>query len=188
MSLRPSSITVCQIIVTLGSRGCTCQRPRSALGVKDAKRRDERRMARDRPARAVPAAGSVFDRPDRTAKAQRASHLGSMFAAIDCQPRWRGRLGEITVPTLLVPADKDPNGRTWWTRNRWEFRSGCADHPFDVRRRWRDGGHTSGTGCLLHRARRDQRAAAYDRSRPTSSCSESAVLSEATDWMDRKRV
>ena len=43
------------------------------------------------------AAGSVFDRAARTAKAQRASHLGSMFAAIDCQPRWRERLGEITV-------------------------------------------------------------------------------------------
>ena len=48
------------------------------------------------------AAGSVFDRADQTAKAQRASHLGSMFAGIDCQPRWRERLGEITVPTLVV--------------------------------------------------------------------------------------
>ena len=54
------------------------------------------------------AAGSVFDRADRTAKAQRASHLGSMFAAIDCQPRWRERLGEITVPTLVVHGDEDP--------------------------------------------------------------------------------
>ena len=31
------------------------------------------------------AAGSVFDRAARQAKAQRASHLGSMFAAIDCR-------------------------------------------------------------------------------------------------------
>jgi pimeloyl-ACP methyl ester carboxylesterase len=54
------------------------------------------------------AAGSVFDRAGRTAKAQRASHLGSMFAAIDCQPRWRERLGEITVPTLVVHGDEDP--------------------------------------------------------------------------------
>jgi pimeloyl-ACP methyl ester carboxylesterase len=54
------------------------------------------------------AAGSVFDRADGTAKAQRASHLGSMFAAIDCQPRWRERLGEITVPTLVVHGDEDP--------------------------------------------------------------------------------
>lgn len=42
------------------------------------------------------AAGSVFDRAGRTAKAQRASHLGTMFAALDCQLRWRERLGDIT--------------------------------------------------------------------------------------------
>src|SRR6201985_920765 len=54
------------------------------------------------------AAGSVFDRAGRTAQAQRASHLGTMFAAIDCQPRWRERLGEITVPTLVVHGDEDP--------------------------------------------------------------------------------
>jgi pimeloyl-ACP methyl ester carboxylesterase len=54
------------------------------------------------------AAGSVFDRARRTAKAQRASHLGSMFAAIDCQPRWRERLGEITAPTLVIHGDEDP--------------------------------------------------------------------------------
>jgi pimeloyl-ACP methyl ester carboxylesterase len=54
------------------------------------------------------AAGSVFDRSGPTAKAQRASHLGTMFAAIDCQPRWRERLGEITVPTLVVHGDEDP--------------------------------------------------------------------------------
>ena len=54
------------------------------------------------------AAGSVFDRAGRTAKAQRASHLGTMFAAIDCQPRWRERLGEITAPTLVIHGDEDP--------------------------------------------------------------------------------
>ncbi|RSM73159.1 alpha/beta hydrolase [Actinoplanes sp. ATCC 53533] len=54
------------------------------------------------------AAGSVFDRTGRTTKAQRASHLGSMFAAIDCRPRWRERLGEITAPTLVVHGDEDP--------------------------------------------------------------------------------
>jgi pimeloyl-ACP methyl ester carboxylesterase len=53
-------------------------------------------------------AGSVFDRAGRTAKAQRASHLGSMFAAIDCQPRWRERLGQITAPTLVIHGDEDP--------------------------------------------------------------------------------
>jgi pimeloyl-ACP methyl ester carboxylesterase len=27
---------------------------------------------------------------------------------IECQPRWRERLGEITVPTLVVHGDEDP--------------------------------------------------------------------------------
>jgi pimeloyl-ACP methyl ester carboxylesterase len=54
------------------------------------------------------AIGSVFDRAGHTAKAQRASHLGTMFAAIDCQPRWRERLGEITAPTLVIHGDEDP--------------------------------------------------------------------------------
>lgn len=53
-------------------------------------------------------AGSIFDRAAPTAKAQRASHLGTMFAAIDCQPRWRERLGEITAPTLVIHGDEDP--------------------------------------------------------------------------------
>jgi pimeloyl-ACP methyl ester carboxylesterase len=53
------------------------------------------------------AAGSVFDRAGRTPKAQLASHLGVMFAAIDCQPRWRERLGEITAPTLVIHGDED---------------------------------------------------------------------------------
>ncbi|WP_433167029.1 alpha/beta fold hydrolase [Kribbella sp. CA-247076] len=53
-------------------------------------------------------AAAVFDRAGRTAEAQRASHLGSMFAAIDCRPRWRSRLGEIGAPTLVVHGDEDP--------------------------------------------------------------------------------
>ena len=53
-------------------------------------------------------AGSVFDRAGHTATAQRASHLGTMFAAVDCRPRWRERLGEITAPTLVVHGDEDP--------------------------------------------------------------------------------
>jgi pimeloyl-ACP methyl ester carboxylesterase len=53
-------------------------------------------------------AGSVFGRAGRTAAAQRASHLGTMFAAIDCRPRWRERLAEITSPTLVIHGDEDP--------------------------------------------------------------------------------
>jgi pimeloyl-ACP methyl ester carboxylesterase len=54
------------------------------------------------------AAGAIFDRAGRTAAAQRASHIGSMFAAIDCRPRWRERLGRITAPTLILHGDEDP--------------------------------------------------------------------------------
>jgi pimeloyl-ACP methyl ester carboxylesterase len=54
------------------------------------------------------AAGAVFDRADRTPQAQRASHIGSMFAAVDCRPRWRERLGGITAPALVVHGDEDP--------------------------------------------------------------------------------
>lgn len=53
-------------------------------------------------------AGAIFDRAGRTAQAQRASHLGTMFAAIDCRPRWRERLGAITAPTLVIHGDEDP--------------------------------------------------------------------------------
>jgi pimeloyl-ACP methyl ester carboxylesterase len=53
-------------------------------------------------------AGQIFDRAGRTPQAQRASHLGTMFAAIDCGPRWRERLGGITAPTLVVHGDEDP--------------------------------------------------------------------------------
>jgi pimeloyl-ACP methyl ester carboxylesterase len=53
-------------------------------------------------------AGQIFDRAGRTPQAQRASHLGTMFAAVDCRPRWRERLGGITAPTLVVHGDEDP--------------------------------------------------------------------------------
>lgn len=53
-------------------------------------------------------AGAIFDRAEPTEEAQRASHLGIMFAAIDCKPRWRERLGDITAPTLVVHGDEDP--------------------------------------------------------------------------------
>jgi pimeloyl-ACP methyl ester carboxylesterase len=53
-------------------------------------------------------AGRIFDRAEPTAKAQRASHLGTMFAAVDCKPRWRERLPGITAPTLVIHGDDDP--------------------------------------------------------------------------------
>lgn len=53
-------------------------------------------------------AEAVFDRAGRTGAAQRASHLGTTFAAIDCRPRWRERLGDITAPTLVIHGEEDP--------------------------------------------------------------------------------
>lgn len=53
-------------------------------------------------------AGRIFDRSRRTAEAQRASQLGTMFAVINCRPRWRNRLPKITAPTLVIHGDEDP--------------------------------------------------------------------------------
>ncbi|WP_427884775.1 alpha/beta fold hydrolase [Kribbella sp. GL6] len=53
-------------------------------------------------------AGRVFDRSGKSAAAQRASHLGTTFAAIDCGPRWRERLPGITAKTLVIHGDEDP--------------------------------------------------------------------------------
>ncbi|HZX05376.1 alpha/beta hydrolase [Kribbella sp.] len=54
------------------------------------------------------AAGRVFDRSGKSAAAQRASHLGTTFAAIDCRPRWRERLPSITAKTLVIHGAEDP--------------------------------------------------------------------------------
>ena len=53
-------------------------------------------------------AGAIFDRARPSPAAQRASQLGTTFAAIDCTPRWRERLSEIPAPTLVVHGDEDP--------------------------------------------------------------------------------
>lgn len=54
-------------------------------------------------------AGRVFDRAaGRGATVQRASQTSSTFAALDCRPRWRGRLGGIAAPTLVVHGAHDP--------------------------------------------------------------------------------
>lgn len=54
-------------------------------------------------------AGRVFDRAaGRGAAVQRASQSATVFAALDCRPRWRERLGAITAPTLVVHGAHDP--------------------------------------------------------------------------------
>lgn len=58
-------------------------------------------------ARAI--AARIWDRtPDTTPPAQMANQLGMVFAKLDCQPRWRERLPEIAVPTLVVHGRRDP--------------------------------------------------------------------------------
>jgi pimeloyl-ACP methyl ester carboxylesterase len=37
-----------------------------------------------------------------------ANQLGTVFSRLDCAPRWRERLGELTLPTLVVHGAADP--------------------------------------------------------------------------------
>ncbi|MGW1172828.1 alpha/beta fold hydrolase [Kitasatospora sp. NPDC002543] len=57
----------------------------------------------DDPATARTTAARVWDRTPGTAPpVQTANQLGTVFAALDCTPRWRERLPDIEVPTLVV--------------------------------------------------------------------------------------
>jgi len=63
----------------------------------------------DDPAAARAVAGRVWDRTPGTAPAvQAANQLGTVFARLDCAPRWRERLPEIAAPTLVVHGRNDP--------------------------------------------------------------------------------
>jgi pimeloyl-ACP methyl ester carboxylesterase len=58
-------------------------------------------------ARAV--AARIWDRTPGTApQIQMANQLGMVFAKLNCRPRWRERLPEIRVPTLVVHGRRDP--------------------------------------------------------------------------------
>jgi pimeloyl-ACP methyl ester carboxylesterase len=37
-----------------------------------------------------------------------ANQMGMVFSRLDCTPRWRERLPELTVPTLVVHGRRDP--------------------------------------------------------------------------------
>jgi len=50
----------------------------------------------------------VLDRAGPHPASPRNSLTGSVFAALDCTPRWRERLSEITRPTLVVHGATDP--------------------------------------------------------------------------------
>ncbi|MFF5174776.1 alpha/beta fold hydrolase [Micromonospora sp. NPDC000089] len=62
----------------------------------------------DDPAAARVTAGRIWDRTPGTAgPVQLANQLGTVFARLDCTPRWRERLPEIALPTLVVHGRRD---------------------------------------------------------------------------------
>lgn len=63
----------------------------------------------DDPAAASVTAERIWDRTQSTEPAiQMANQLGMVFSKIDCKPRWRERLPELTIPTLVVHGRHDP--------------------------------------------------------------------------------
>ena len=63
----------------------------------------------DDPVAARAIAARIWDRTPGTAPpVQMANQLGMVFAKLNCKPRWRERLPEIGVPTLVVHGRRDP--------------------------------------------------------------------------------
>jgi len=63
----------------------------------------------DDPVAARAIAARIWDRTPGTAPpTQMANQLGMVFAKLNCKPRWRERLPEIEVPTLVVHGRRDP--------------------------------------------------------------------------------
>jgi pimeloyl-ACP methyl ester carboxylesterase len=62
----------------------------------------------DDPIEARTVAARIWDRtPGTTPSIQMANQLGAAFSKLDCAPRWRERLPEIGVPTLVVYGRRD---------------------------------------------------------------------------------
>lgn len=61
------------------------------------------------PEQACATAARIWDRTPSTEPAvQQANQLGMVFARLDCAPRWRERLSDLTLPTLVVHGRNDP--------------------------------------------------------------------------------
>ena len=61
------------------------------------------------PEQARATAARIWDRtPSTQPSVQQANQLGTVFARLDCAPRWRQRLGELTLPALVVHGRADP--------------------------------------------------------------------------------
>jgi pimeloyl-ACP methyl ester carboxylesterase len=70
---------------------------------------DGARLLGNDPEQARATAARIWDRTPSTDPAvQRANQLGVAFARIDCRPRWRERLPEVRMPTLVVHGRADP--------------------------------------------------------------------------------
>ncbi|MGW4717314.1 alpha/beta fold hydrolase [Nocardia sp. NPDC004260] len=60
------------------------------------------------PQQARATAARIWDRtPSSDPAVHQANQLGTVFSRIDCAPRWRERLGELDVPTLVVHGRAD---------------------------------------------------------------------------------
>ena len=63
----------------------------------------------DDPVAARSIAARMWDRTPGTAPSvQMANQMRMMFSKLDCKPRWRERLSEIEIPTLVVHGRRDP--------------------------------------------------------------------------------
>lgn len=63
----------------------------------------------DDPAAARVTAEHIWDRTPGTGSAtQMANQLRMVFSRLDCTPRWRERLPELTIPALVVHGRRDP--------------------------------------------------------------------------------
>ena len=61
------------------------------------------------PAVARETAGRIWDRAPGTEPAvHMANQIGLVFSKLDCKPRWRERLPELALPTLVVHGRRDP--------------------------------------------------------------------------------
>lgn len=61
------------------------------------------------PEQAGAVAARIWDRtPSIESSVQQANQLAMVFARLDCTPRWRERLPELTMPTLVVHGRADP--------------------------------------------------------------------------------
>jgi pimeloyl-ACP methyl ester carboxylesterase len=61
------------------------------------------------PEQARATAERIWDRtPSTEPLVQQANQLGMVFGRLDCAPRWRQRLGDLTLPTLVVHGRADP--------------------------------------------------------------------------------